>query len=234
MKLPMRPKPSPGGTSERTRSERKLGWMLCAPAVAAMLLVTAYPIGYAIVLSLQRNARVNFRELAAEVGLSPNATADRVQTDQVGVERAYTGSERIALALHLAAHAAEVETLAFDLARHGGTIDRAGDDAAELHAGDKDEAAREEHAQGGGQQYFRLPEVELADTPGTARHNLQIHSGADPLRGRRACTQAPPEGRSCVTHLFRRISRELTPQLSADCSSTAAGGGPVRLRGGRL
>ena len=43
----------PGGTSERTRSERKLGWMLCAPAVAAMLLVTAYPIGYAIVLSLQ-------------------------------------------------------------------------------------------------------------------------------------------------------------------------------------
>ena len=39
--------------SERTRSERRLGWMLCAPAVLAMLLVTAYPIGYAIVLSLQ-------------------------------------------------------------------------------------------------------------------------------------------------------------------------------------
>ncbi|WP_205698451.1 carbohydrate ABC transporter permease [Conexibacter sp. SYSU D00693] len=39
--------------SDRTRAERKLGWMLCAPAVVAMLLVTAYPIGYAIVLSLR-------------------------------------------------------------------------------------------------------------------------------------------------------------------------------------
>jgi multiple sugar transport system permease protein len=39
--------------NERTRSERKLGWMLCAPAVAAMLLVTAYPIVYALVLSFQ-------------------------------------------------------------------------------------------------------------------------------------------------------------------------------------
>jgi multiple sugar transport system permease protein len=43
----------PGGVSSRTRSERRLGWLLCAPAVFAMLLVTAYPIGYAIVLSLQ-------------------------------------------------------------------------------------------------------------------------------------------------------------------------------------
>jgi multiple sugar transport system permease protein len=33
--------------------ERRLGLMLCAPAVIAMLAVTAYPIGYAIVLSLQ-------------------------------------------------------------------------------------------------------------------------------------------------------------------------------------
>ncbi|HEV2724347.1 MAG TPA: sugar ABC transporter permease, partial [Thermoleophilaceae bacterium] len=40
-------------TSERTRSERRLGLMLCAPAVIAMLLVTAYPIAYAVVLSLQ-------------------------------------------------------------------------------------------------------------------------------------------------------------------------------------
>ncbi|MDX6604089.1 MAG: trehalose/maltose transport system permease protein [Solirubrobacterales bacterium] len=40
--------------SSRTRSERKLAWMLCAPAVIAMLAVTAYPIGYAIVLSLQK------------------------------------------------------------------------------------------------------------------------------------------------------------------------------------
>ena len=38
----------------RAREERKLAWMLCAPAVAVMLLVTAYPIGYAIYLSLQK------------------------------------------------------------------------------------------------------------------------------------------------------------------------------------
>ena len=40
--------------SERSRAERRLGWMLCAPAVIAMLAVTAYPIIYAIVLSLQK------------------------------------------------------------------------------------------------------------------------------------------------------------------------------------
>ena len=50
---PHRPQPKPAKVSERTRSERQLGWMLCAPAVIAMLLVTAYPIIYAIVLSLQ-------------------------------------------------------------------------------------------------------------------------------------------------------------------------------------
>ncbi|MGY6277149.1 carbohydrate ABC transporter permease [Methylomonas sp. MgM2] len=36
------------------KSERRLGWLLCAPAVAAMLLVTAYPIAYALWLSLFR------------------------------------------------------------------------------------------------------------------------------------------------------------------------------------
>jgi multiple sugar transport system permease protein len=40
--------------SERAKAERKLGWMLCAPAAAVMVFVTAYPIGYAIYLSLQR------------------------------------------------------------------------------------------------------------------------------------------------------------------------------------
>ena len=34
--------------SDRTKAERKLGLMLCAPAVIMMLLVTAYPILYAI------------------------------------------------------------------------------------------------------------------------------------------------------------------------------------------
>ncbi len=42
------------GISEKTRSERRLAWLLCAPAVIAMLAVTAYPIGYAIVLSVQQ------------------------------------------------------------------------------------------------------------------------------------------------------------------------------------
>lgn len=40
--------------SERARSERRLGWMLCAPAVTVMLVVTAYPVAYALWLSLQR------------------------------------------------------------------------------------------------------------------------------------------------------------------------------------
>src|SRR6185437_3831923 len=40
--------------SEGARAERRLGWLLCAPAVLVMLAVTAYPIGYAIYLSLQR------------------------------------------------------------------------------------------------------------------------------------------------------------------------------------
>ena len=38
----------------RAKEERNLAWMLCAPAVTVMLLVTAYPIGYAIYLSLQK------------------------------------------------------------------------------------------------------------------------------------------------------------------------------------
>ena len=37
-----------GKKSDRARSERKLAYMLCAPAVIAMLIVTGYPIGYAI------------------------------------------------------------------------------------------------------------------------------------------------------------------------------------------
>jgi trehalose/maltose transport system permease protein len=40
--------------SEGARAERRLGWMLCAPAVIVMIAVTAYPIGYAIYLSLER------------------------------------------------------------------------------------------------------------------------------------------------------------------------------------
>jgi multiple sugar transport system permease protein len=38
----------------RARAERKLAWMLCAPAVVVMGLVAVYPIVYAIYLSFQR------------------------------------------------------------------------------------------------------------------------------------------------------------------------------------
>ena len=40
--------------SEGRRAERRLGLLLCAPAVITMLAVTAYPILYAFWLSLQR------------------------------------------------------------------------------------------------------------------------------------------------------------------------------------
>src|SRR5688572_32454918 len=55
--------------TDRTRSERRLAWMLCAPAVVAMLLVTAYPIGYAFVLSLQE-VDLRFPEDGGFVGFS--------------------------------------------------------------------------------------------------------------------------------------------------------------------
>jgi multiple sugar transport system permease protein len=59
------PKPK---VSDRARSERRLGWMLCAPAVIAMLLVTAYPIVYAIVLSVQ-DVDLRFPDEGGFVGL---------------------------------------------------------------------------------------------------------------------------------------------------------------------
>jgi multiple sugar transport system permease protein len=63
----------PRKVSSRTRSERKLAWMLCAPAVIAMLAVTAYPIGYAIVLSLQK-IDLRFPEQTEFVGLANYGT----------------------------------------------------------------------------------------------------------------------------------------------------------------
>jgi multiple sugar transport system permease protein len=59
--------------TEQTRSERRLGWMLCAPAVIALLLVTAYPIIYAIVLSVQ-DIDLRFPEEGGFVGLSNYGT----------------------------------------------------------------------------------------------------------------------------------------------------------------
>lgn len=40
--------------SENKKAERRLGWLLCAPAALVMVLVTAYPIIYSVWLSLQR------------------------------------------------------------------------------------------------------------------------------------------------------------------------------------
>jgi multiple sugar transport system permease protein len=47
-------KAPPAGTTDRAKAERNLAWRLCAPAVIAMLVVTGYPIGYAVYLSLQK------------------------------------------------------------------------------------------------------------------------------------------------------------------------------------
>jgi multiple sugar transport system permease protein len=46
--------PRKGKLSDRARSERKTAYLLCAPAVITMLIVTGYPIVYAIYLSLQK------------------------------------------------------------------------------------------------------------------------------------------------------------------------------------
>jgi multiple sugar transport system permease protein len=59
--------------SQRTRSEHRLAWLLCAPAVIAMLAVTAYPIGYAIVLSLQQ-IDLRFPDVSGFVGLDNYGT----------------------------------------------------------------------------------------------------------------------------------------------------------------
>jgi multiple sugar transport system permease protein len=59
--------------SEGARAERRLGWLLCAPAVIIMLAVTAYPIGYAIYLSLQRYD-LRFPAAKEFVGLANYAT----------------------------------------------------------------------------------------------------------------------------------------------------------------
>ena len=46
--------PAKKKVTDRHRAERKLAWLLCAPAVVAMIIVTGYPIVYAIYLSLHR------------------------------------------------------------------------------------------------------------------------------------------------------------------------------------
>lgn len=51
-KIPTTPTARRPGMSDRARGEQRLGWYLVAPAVTVMLLVTAYPLGRAVYLSL--------------------------------------------------------------------------------------------------------------------------------------------------------------------------------------
>jgi multiple sugar transport system permease protein len=63
------PPAAPTGLTDRAKAERKLAWMLCAPAVAVMLLVAGFPIIYAFWLSLRR-ADLRFPNAGKFVGFS--------------------------------------------------------------------------------------------------------------------------------------------------------------------
>ena len=65
--------PAASVDTENVRSERRLAYWLIAPSVILMLAVTAYPIGYAVWLSLQRNNLAEPDDTAF-VGLSNYAT----------------------------------------------------------------------------------------------------------------------------------------------------------------
>jgi multiple sugar transport system permease protein len=60
--------PAAHGLTDRARAERRLGLMLCAPAVIVMLAVAGFPIVYAFWLSLHR-ADLRFPQLDKWVGL---------------------------------------------------------------------------------------------------------------------------------------------------------------------
>ncbi|WP_375493164.1 carbohydrate ABC transporter permease [uncultured Jatrophihabitans sp.] len=59
--------------SEGAKAERKLGWLLCAPSVIVMVAVTAYPIVYAIYLSLKRYD-LRFPQASKFIGFANYAT----------------------------------------------------------------------------------------------------------------------------------------------------------------
>lgn len=61
------------GLTDRAKAERKLGYMLCAPAVLVMLLVTGFPILYAFWLSLRRSD-LRFPDASEFIGLENYAT----------------------------------------------------------------------------------------------------------------------------------------------------------------
>jgi multiple sugar transport system permease protein len=68
-RAPVAAPPAKKRMTERARAERKLAWLLCAPAVIVMLLVTGYPIVYAFILSLQK-FDLRFPDQKEFVGLS--------------------------------------------------------------------------------------------------------------------------------------------------------------------
>jgi multiple sugar transport system permease protein len=57
------------GLTDRAKQERKLAWMLCAPAVIVMALVAGFPIIYAFWLSLRR-ADLRFPDASEFIGFS--------------------------------------------------------------------------------------------------------------------------------------------------------------------
>jgi multiple sugar transport system permease protein len=62
------PRAAHPGLTERARAERRLGWLLCAPAVVVMLFVAGFPIIYAFWLSLRR-ADLRFPNAGKFIGL---------------------------------------------------------------------------------------------------------------------------------------------------------------------
>ncbi|MEH3141140.1 MAG: sugar ABC transporter permease [Mycobacterium kyogaense] len=66
---PLQKEPGQPSVSERAKGERRLGLYLTLPSYIVMLLVTAYPLGYALVLSLY-NFRLTDPEGRSFVGLS--------------------------------------------------------------------------------------------------------------------------------------------------------------------
>ncbi|MGE2734262.1 carbohydrate ABC transporter permease [Mycolicibacterium vaccae] len=65
---PLQKEPGKSALSERAKGERRLGLYLTLPSYVVMLLVTAYPLGYALVLSLY-NFRLTDPEGRSFVGL---------------------------------------------------------------------------------------------------------------------------------------------------------------------
>lgn len=61
------------GLTAQQRAQRRLGWLLCAPAVVVIGAVAGYPIGYAVYLSLRRYD-LRFPAQSSFVGLGNYAT----------------------------------------------------------------------------------------------------------------------------------------------------------------